>query len=94
VVGYAMVYSIAAMLDRSRSTETEAMLEAMAGLELSSPFGRITWREIDHQATMGAYVGRTAVEDGKPTMVNWYYADGADHLPPDEVVRKLRPSGA
>jgi branched-chain amino acid transport system substrate-binding protein len=43
---------------------------------------------------MGAYVGRTAVEDGKPTMVNWYYADGADHLPPDEVVRKLRPSGA
>ena len=94
VVGYAMVYSIAAMLDRSRSTETDAMLEAMVGLEVSSPFGRITWREIDHQATMGAYVGRTAVEDGVPTMVDWYYADGGDHLPSDEVVRKLRPSGA
>ncbi len=86
-----MVYSIAAMLNQAQSTETEAMLDAMAGLELSTPFGRIRWREIDHQATMGAYVGRTAIEDGLPTMVDWYYADGADYLPPDDEVRQMRP---
>jgi branched-chain amino acid transport system substrate-binding protein len=93
VVGYAMIHSIAAMLEKAGSTETDAMIEAMAGLEMMSPFGPITWREIDHQATMGAYVGRTAVEDGKPTMVDWSYQDGADHLPSDEEVQAMRPQG-
>ena len=41
---------------------------------------------------MGTWVGRLAVVDGKPTMVDWRYADGAEHLPPDEVVRRLRPA--
>ena len=30
---------------------------------------------------MGAYVGRTAVKDGKGVMVDWRYADGKDYLP-------------
>jgi branched-chain amino acid transport system substrate-binding protein len=93
VVGYTMIHSIAAMLEKAGSTETDAMIEAMAGLELMSPFGPISWREIDHQATMGAYVGRTAVEDGKPTMVDWTYEDGAAHLPSDEEVQAMRPQG-
>jgi branched-chain amino acid transport system substrate-binding protein len=93
VVGYAMIHSIAAMLDRAGSTETDAMIEAMAGLEVDTPFGPISWREIDHQATMGAYVGRTAVRDGQPTMVDWRYEDGSAHLPSDEEIEALRPSG-
>jgi branched-chain amino acid transport system substrate-binding protein len=91
VVGYTMIQSIAAMLARAGTTETEAMVDAFAGLEVESPFGPIVWREIDHQATMGAYLGRLAVVDGRPTMVQWQYEDGASHLPPDDVVRELRP---
>lgn len=90
VVGYAMIHSIAAMLERAGSTETDAMMQAMAGLEVDTPFGPIVWREIDHQATMGAFVGRTAVEDGKGTMVDWTYVDGADVMPSDEEVESLR----
>ncbi len=40
---------------------------------------------------MGAYVGRTAVRDGKGVMVDWHYADGKDYLPSDEAVKRLRP---
>ncbi len=40
---------------------------------------------------MGAFVGKTAVKDGKGVMVDWYYADGAKYLPSDDEVRKLRP---
>jgi branched-chain amino acid transport system substrate-binding protein len=40
---------------------------------------------------MGAFVGRTALKDGKPVMVNWRYADGAMYLPSPEEVAKLRP---
>jgi branched-chain amino acid transport system substrate-binding protein len=51
----------------------------------------VEFREIDHQSTMGAFVGRTVLKDGKGAMADWRYADGKDYLPPDEVVRTLRP---
>jgi branched-chain amino acid transport system substrate-binding protein len=92
VVGYAMIQSIAAMLEKAGSTDTDAMNAAMAGLEVDTPFGPITWRAIDHQATMGAFVGRTAVEDGMGTMVDWTYVDGADVMPTDEEVTSMRPA--
>jgi branched-chain amino acid transport system substrate-binding protein len=81
------------MLDKAGSTDTDAMTLAMAGLEVMTPFGPITWRALDHQATMGAFVGRTAVEDGRGTMVDWRYVDGATVMPSDEEVRALRPQG-
>jgi branched-chain amino acid transport system substrate-binding protein len=48
------------------------------------------WRAIDHQSTMGAYVGQLAKKDGKGAMVNWRYADGAAFQPPAEEIRALR----
>ena len=44
---------------------------------MEKPFGPIIWRAIDHQSTMGAYVGQLAKKDGRGVMVNWRYADGA-----------------
>jgi len=47
-------------------------------------------RAIDHQSTMGAYVGQLAKKDGRGVMVNWHYADGARYQPADAEIRKLR----
>jgi branched-chain amino acid transport system substrate-binding protein len=91
VVGYAMIHSIAAMLDQAGSTDTDAMIGAMAGLEVETPFGEITWRALDHQATMGAFVGRITVEDGQGTMTHWRYIDGKDVMPSDAEIEALRP---
>jgi branched-chain amino acid transport system substrate-binding protein len=52
----------------------------------------VTYRALDHQSTMGAYVGRIAVKDGKGVMVDWKYANGADYLPSDDWVRAHRPA--
>ncbi len=92
IVGYNTILTIAAMLEKAGSTETDAMVAAMKNLELDTPFGPITYRALDHQSTMGAYVGRTAKVDGKGVMVDFRYADGADYLPDDATVRKLRPA--
>ena len=92
LVGYNAMLSIAAAIRKAGSTETEALVEAFEGLEFDSPSGPITFREIDHQSTMGAWVGTTAVRDGKGVMVDWTYEEGADYLPPDEVVKTLRPA--
>jgi len=90
VVGYSAVYAVAEALRKARTTETEKLVEALKGLQMSSPFGPIAWRALDHQSTMGAYVGQLAKKDGKGTMVNWRYADGARFQPPDEEIRRLR----
>jgi branched-chain amino acid transport system substrate-binding protein len=91
VVGYAALKSVAAAIAKAGSPETEKVRAAMAGLEVDTPFGRVTYRALDHQSTMGAYVGRTAVKDGRGVMVDWRYEPGEKHLPPDDEVRKRRP---
>jgi len=91
VVGYSTVIAAAAALKKAGSTDPEKVVAALSGLTFASPFGAVSFRPLDHQSTMGAYVGRTAVRDGKGVMVDWRYADGKDYLPPDDVVRKLRP---
>jgi len=92
LVGYMTVQSIVAALDKAGSTETEAIRSAFENLDVDTPVGKITFRGIDHQATMGAYVGRVALKDGKGVMVDWTYKAGENYLPSDSEVRKLRPA--
>jgi branched-chain amino acid transport system substrate-binding protein len=90
VVGYAALYTVANALRKAKSSETGKLIEALKGLAMDTPFGPIVYRAIDHQSTMGAYVGQLAKKDGKGVMVNWRYVDGASVQPPDEEVRALR----
>jgi len=90
VVGYAAVHALAHAVRKARSTDSEKLVEALKGLQMQTPFGPIVWREIDHQSTMGAYVGQLARKGDKGTMVNWRYADGAKFQPSDQAVRALR----
>jgi branched-chain amino acid transport system substrate-binding protein len=94
VVGYASMMSLAEAIRKAGSTDTEKLVEAMRGLQVNSPFGRFTYRAIDHQATMGAYVGTTAINLGRGVMKDFRYIDGATVLPSDAEVRKLRPAEA
>jgi branched-chain amino acid transport system substrate-binding protein len=94
VVGYVTITSLAAGIAKAGSTDTDKMVAAFAGLKLSSPFGPFEYRASDHQATMGAYVGKIALEGGKGTMTDIKYVDGITVLPSDAEVKKLRPAGA
>jgi len=91
IVGYAMVQSIAAGIMKARATQTPALVAAFKGLQVdNTPFGRIQYRALDHQATMGAFVGLTKKVDGKGVMVESRYLDGAAFMPTDAEVRKTR----
>ena len=92
VVGYSVVKTAAAAIRKAGSTDTEKLVAAMSGLGVDTPFGPVSFRSLDHQSTMGAYVGRTAVKDGKGVMVDWRYANGRDYLPSDDAVKRLRPA--
>jgi branched-chain amino acid transport system substrate-binding protein len=94
VVGYAAFQAIFAGIARAKSTDTEKLIAALRGLQFGTPFGPATFRAIDQQSTMGAYVGKLDVRGGRGTMVDWRYADGANYLPSDAEVRKRRPAAA
>ncbi len=90
VVGYTALYTAANALRKAGGTDTEKLIAALKGLEMGTPFGPIVYRALDHQSTMGAYVGQLTKKGGKGAMVNWRFADGANFLPPFEEVRALR----
>jgi branched-chain amino acid transport system substrate-binding protein len=92
VVGYALINSIVAGIRQTGSVDTEKMADGFGGTSFATPFGTASWRTLDHQSTLGTYVGKTALKDGKPTMVDWRYVDGASALPPDAEVKKMRPA--
>ncbi|MDB2421379.1 ABC transporter substrate-binding protein [Paracoccaceae bacterium] len=91
LVGYMTVQSVVAVLEKAGSTDSEAIRVAFADLGVETPVGPITFRAIDHQSTMGAFVGKTTLRDGGGVMVDWSYKMGSDYLPSDAEVMKLRP---
>ena len=91
IVGYGTIKAAAAILAKAGATDTDKLIAAAEGISVSSPFGEITFRKSDHQATLGAFVGKTAVKDGKGVMVDLVYRDGKDYLPSEDDVAKERP---
>ncbi|MFG1344230.1 ABC transporter substrate-binding protein [Xanthobacter autotrophicus DSM 431] len=91
IVGYSTVMSIAALLKGTDDTSAEGLIKGMKDLKVSTPFGDIVYRGADHQSTMGAFVGKTALKDGKGVMIDLVFKKGADYLPPADEAAKLRP---
>jgi branched-chain amino acid transport system substrate-binding protein len=90
VVGYSAIKSLAAGIKKAKSTDTEKLIAAFRGLQVDTPFGKVTYRAEDHQSTMGAFIGKTKNENGKGVMVDYRYLDGAKYQPSNEQVKKLR----
>jgi branched-chain amino acid transport system substrate-binding protein len=92
IVGYLTIKSLAAGIAKAGSTDTEKVVDAFQGLQLTGPFGPFQFRAIDHQSTLGGYVGKIALQDGHGVMVDYKYIDGASVQPSDDEVKKLRPA--
>jgi branched-chain amino acid transport system substrate-binding protein len=90
VVGYSAIKSLATGIKKAKSTDTEKLIAAFKGLQVDTPFGKVTYRAEDHQSTMGAFLGKTKNENGKGVMVDYRYLDGAKYQPSNEQVKKLR----
>ncbi len=92
VIGYVALNALAKAIETAGSLETEALIAAMRGLRMETPFGPIMFRIADQQSTMGTFVGRTTLKDRVAGMRAWRFVDGADYLPPESDVEALRPA--
>ncbi|MCI0548458.1 MAG: ABC transporter substrate-binding protein [Candidatus Rokubacteria bacterium] len=95
LVGYVTYLSVFEAIRKAGSTDTEKLVAAFKGLRVTTPIGPITFRPVDGQSTMGAWVGTTKVDKarGVGVMVDWEYIPGEKVLPSDEDVKKLRAGG-
>jgi len=93
LIGYVTYQSIAEAIKKAGSTDTAKLVAAFKGLKVETPIGPITFRAVDGQSTMGAWVGTTKIDParGVGIMVNYEYIPGEKVLPSDEETKKLRP---
>ena len=93
LIGYITYQSIAEGIKKAGSTDTAKLVAAFKGLKVETPIGPITFRAVDGQSTMGAWVGTTKIDParGVGIMVNHEYIPGEKVLPSDDEVKKLRP---
>lgn len=95
LMGYSMIKAIAQGITRAQGVDTEKLIEAMRGMAFDTPLGSVSFRAIDHQSTMGAWIGRySARSNPGQSQVRWTYADGNLYLPGEEYVRGRRPASA
>ena len=66
------------------------LLAALDGLKSDTIAGPVVMRALDHQSTLGAWVGETTRQGKLGTMKNWTYEDGAKYLFPEAEVKAAR----
>jgi branched-chain amino acid transport system substrate-binding protein len=90
VLGYAALQSIAQGLRQAGIADRQALVSVFPRLNVDTPFGTIVYRSLDHQSTLGTYLGYIGHVDGKPRMERFAYASGTRLQPLDEQIRRLR----
>ena len=95
LVGYVTYLSIFEAIKKAGSTDTDKLVAAFRDLKVETPIGPITYRAVDGQSTLGAWVGTTKVDAkrGVGVMVNHEYVPGDKVLPSAEEVKKMRTGG-
>ena len=90
LIGYINTIVLARAIEAAGNTNTNDLIKAMEHLKVGTPVGPVAFRAIDHQSTMGVYVGRLDVRNGQGVMTDWRYVDGTDYQPTDAEVASRR----
>ena len=95
LVGYITYLSIFEAIKKAASTDTDKLVAAFKDLKVETPIGPVSYRAVDGQSTMGAWVGTTKVDAkrGVGIMVNHEYVPGDRVLPSADEVKKMRSGG-
>jgi branched-chain amino acid transport system substrate-binding protein len=90
LLGYVVGYMMKDLVEKAGSTETDKLLAALQDAKFDTIAGPVTMRALDHQSTLGAWVGETTKQGKTGTMKNWKYEDGAKYLFPEADVKAAR----
>ena len=90
LLGYIVVNMVRDLLDKAGSTETEKLIATLADMRFETVVGPVAMRALDHQSTLGIWVGETTLKGRQGVMKNVRYIDGATVMFPEAEVRAAR----
>jgi len=90
LLGYMVVYMIRDTIERAGSVESDALIKAFENAKFDTVIGPVTMRGLDHQSTMGAWVGKLVLKGAAGGMTDWTYKDGASFMPTEAEVKAVR----
>ncbi|MDX2202436.1 MAG: ABC transporter substrate-binding protein [Hyphomicrobiaceae bacterium] len=90
LLGYVVGYMLRDTINKAGGTDTEKLLAALNDAKFDTITGPVTMRALDHQSTLGAWVGETTLKGKAGTMKSWKYEDGAKYLFPEAEVKAAR----
>jgi branched-chain amino acid transport system substrate-binding protein len=90
LLGYMVVNMIRDTIERAGSLDTDALIKALENARFDTVAGPVTMRGIDHQSSMGAWVGKLALKGATGGMTDWTYKDGTAFMPTEAEVKAVR----
>ncbi|MET0743403.1 MAG: ABC transporter substrate-binding protein [Microvirga sp.] len=90
LLGYMVVNMIRDTIERAGSVDTDALIKALEDARFDTVAGPVTMRGIDHQSSMGAWVGKLALKGATAGMTDWTYKDGTAFMPTEAEVKAVR----
>ena len=90
--GYNTAHFIAEAYKKAGSVDTEKFIDALEGLQINSPVGRIEMRACDHQVILPMFLGVTKVspKDGFAISSDIYTLRGAEVMPSCQEIMEAR----
>ncbi|MBC7346284.1 MAG: ABC transporter substrate-binding protein [Clostridia bacterium] len=90
--GYLAGKFIAAAYEKAGAVDREKFIDALEGLTIDSPVGKVTVRKEDHQVVMPMFFGKTAKDPNLPYLVakDITALSGTEIMPPIEEIMKKR----
>jgi branched-chain amino acid transport system substrate-binding protein len=85
-----VLYMIRDTIERAGSIDSDALVKAFQDAKFDTVIGPVSMRGIDHQATMGAWVGKLVLKGANGGMTDWKYNDGTSFLPSEAEVKAAR----
>jgi len=83
--GYISGLFIAKAFEKAGGVDREKFVDALAGLTMDSPIGKVTVREFDHQIMLPMFVGVTKIAPGYDFLI----AGDIETIPADQVIAPL-----
>ena len=90
MMGYVTMMMVRTAIEKAHSTDPEALVAAMKGMEFPSIIGPLKIRAADNKVTMGTWLGHLTVRNGTGAFVDWTYKNGADYMYPEAEVKAAR----
>lgn len=90
MLGYLVVYMVRDLIDKAGATDTDKLVAALNDMKFDTIAGPVVMRGLDHQSSLGGWVGLSTQKNGQGAMKDWKFIDGQSVMFSETDVKAAR----